>query len=361
MSTHPTLQAPVNPQLESKFFSAPLEIRQEIYGYLIPYGVHAYLRQGKLYLSACVESCANGGLFGAERRESSDWRASDPVWQRRLRSSWGPHWKCEEVALRMNHNCEAVSDTDMAMLRACRRKYMDIVNFTVDMAAVHVTDLDTLDYLLQRAQKASSETSTVSEYLATVVPHVQNLSIVLRLPLTICKVLESANDHCSSTSSLTNATAWLRLCPAIAGLKRLQRLHIWLDHDDKSSWSVVNERAILSPLNELTSISSLNISVNLPKLHPRYETPESHFMRECPTPPFAIERRLRQRHHAVDVGEGQFVVRYQVDFPYLYDLSDYEDMSEDEAEEMERTMWKNGVDVKAEVGKIVGGLDAVAP
>ncbi|KAF2253803.1 hypothetical protein BU26DRAFT_561075 [Trematosphaeria pertusa] len=331
MSTRPTEEAPINPQVGSKFFSAPLEIRQMIYGYIFPYGVHAYLRQGKLHSSACVEPRANGDYDGGERRdESSDWRTPGPIWSRRLQSSWGPHWKCEEVALSMGRSWEAAGDADMVMLRACKRMYIDIMTFIVDIAAVHVTDLDTLGCLLQEATTVSPGTWTVSGYLATALPLVRNLSVVLRLPLTTCKILESSSDHGSAPTSTTNATAWFRLCPAIARLKRLLRLHIWLDHDGESSWSVVNERAILSPLTALTDISGLDISVSLPHLHHRYETPERHFVKQWPSPPFTIERRLRQRYHVVETDPGRFDVSYQADFPYLYNY--YRDLSEDEVE-----------------------------
>jgi hypothetical protein len=35
----------VNPQLQTKLFTSPLEIRQQIYSYLLPYGAHVHLRQ----------------------------------------------------------------------------------------------------------------------------------------------------------------------------------------------------------------------------------------------------------------------------------------------------------------------------
>jgi hypothetical protein len=222
-------------------------------------------------------------------------------------------------------------------------RYTDIVNFTVNLAAVHSTDLNTLDHVLLEATKAPS----LPRYLANNLLLVQNLSIVMRLPLAACETLESPEDPHSSTSSTTTATAWLKLFPTITKLERLRRLHIWLDHDSPLSWSVVNERAILSPLNALTNIPGLKTSVDLPKLHPQYETPNHHFTRECLMPSFDIERRLRQRYHAVETSKGQFRARYHSNFPYLLNDSDYEDMSEDEIEEIERNMWKNGTDVKA--------------
>jgi len=152
--------------------------------------------------------------------------------------------------------------------------YIDVVDFTADMAVFNVTDLDTLNRLLQRAGTSSSGISSSFSFLTSVLPYIRKLNITLRSP--------PAGALTASWAS--QLTIWLRLCPAIAQLKELRRLRIWLDHNDQSSWSIVNERAILSPLTPLTSISNLNISVNLPKLHPHLERPDRHFGEDSPAP-----------------------------------------------------------------------------
>lgn len=118
----------------------------------------------------------------------------------------------------------------------------------------------------------------------------------------------------------------------------------------------MNERAILSSLDALTEIQRLNISVNLPKLHPYFETPERHFMKEGFPPLFELERRLRQRYHAVDVGNGQFRIQYAPDFPSLRRTSITENMTDDEIEERERINWKD----LAQVSKTLWEIDSSA-
>jgi hypothetical protein len=133
MLARPTMQAPTHhSQPGSKLFSTPLEIRQEIYSYLIPYGLHAYLSdRGQLQLSGCVEPCVNGGMEGDERRGMEDFSPEDPVWLRRLMSSWGPHWRCEEMAQRIQYWFPGASkidasdsNKDLTVLRVCKKMYV---------------------------------------------------------------------------------------------------------------------------------------------------------------------------------------------------------------------------------------------
>lgn len=65
---------------------------------------------------------------GCERKPTDDPRASDPIWGRRVASSWGPHWECEEVALYMKQEAEdeyfhdrAVGLDNGAILRVCKQ------------------------------------------------------------------------------------------------------------------------------------------------------------------------------------------------------------------------------------------------
>jgi hypothetical protein len=55
---------------QSGLFSLPLEIRRQIYGYILPHSVHVYLDQGFLRLSACTEPCTSGG--DGSRRDASE-------------------------------------------------------------------------------------------------------------------------------------------------------------------------------------------------------------------------------------------------------------------------------------------------
>jgi hypothetical protein len=100
-------------------FLAPIEIHHALYAYLIPGGVHLFLRQGKARFTACVEPSPSDDLDGFERR-TTGYFLSDTIWARRLRSSWGLHWKCKETLSRMNDNEDAWITTSVLLL-ACKR------------------------------------------------------------------------------------------------------------------------------------------------------------------------------------------------------------------------------------------------
>jgi hypothetical protein len=138
-SLHPDMVLPLRPQteglsphshlvtpLKSRLFSLPLEIRRQIYGCLLPHGVHAYLDRDNPRLSACNEPCASGG-DGHERRDEDEWRKNTivcPIWERRLQSTWGSHWRCEEMALDLLKNHDGVKATDICLLRVSQQVYV---------------------------------------------------------------------------------------------------------------------------------------------------------------------------------------------------------------------------------------------
>jgi hypothetical protein len=93
----------INPQLESKFFAVPAEIRYIIYAYLVPQDIHIFLKKGKLNLSPCVQRGSDNDPNSALKRrtvglksELGPW-VEDPIYAARLRSLWAEHWRCEDV------------------------------------------------------------------------------------------------------------------------------------------------------------------------------------------------------------------------------------------------------------------------
>jgi hypothetical protein len=122
----------------SYLFSLATEIRWAIYFYFQPNAIHVWLRNGQVAISPYVEPSMAGVLDGLERRGhdcdllSSTKSATCPIWVRRLLSSWGPHWQCEEVATyghgvscqNTSHN-SAISTT----LSVCKRMSVGVVLF----------------------------------------------------------------------------------------------------------------------------------------------------------------------------------------------------------------------------------------
>lgn len=215
------------------------------------------------------------------------------------------------------------------MLIYGRHRCIDFVSAIGDL---QLCDLDTLRRLNSSfgRETITGNQQTTSVLLDHILPSMKTLSVNLRLPLATCQVFETPT---SSEALQPNLSAWTNLPRTISHLPNLNRLHIWLDHSDPSSWSLVNERAILSPL---LSLQNIRISINLPKLHPNHESSERHFIDDCP---FPIHRRYRQRSFAVNqVRNGVTTVEYQArpDFPTVPDAPDFfmEMMNDD---------WRNGV------------------
>lgn len=128
-------------QNQSTLLRIPLELRNEVYSYLLPRQLHAYLRDNEIRLSTCFEpdKDARSSAYphkypfrkygecedkpsddydrhpydGSERRS---WEGPNQKLEyvRRLQSSWGPHWMCEEGAR------EGIGET-MALLLACKQ------------------------------------------------------------------------------------------------------------------------------------------------------------------------------------------------------------------------------------------------
>ncbi|KAF2865233.1 hypothetical protein BDV95DRAFT_612827 [Massariosphaeria phaeospora] len=349
-----------DPQLSSKFISAPAEIRRAIYAHLIPSQIHLSLgEKGLLRLAPCVQHDNDGDADCINQRTNDAglvvWRDvyargpdPDPIQALRLRSSWGPHWRCEE---QMRRGCSRESDrTVMSLLLVCKRMYTDIIETMVDLTAIQINDLETLSLLAPEGRgmlgsEPSSPTSVLSTYL---LPNLKYLHITLRLPFSIYEALEHVPDFSSTSNSEPSLlSAWTDIRLTInEHLPKLRELRIWLDHDGLESWSLLNERAVLSPLASLSNNPRLQVSINLPKLHPRWESAERHFINDSSALPLIIHRRYRQRHHGiVNPRDGSLSIEEKGDFPAMYPLGNEEWMGTmEKVEEMERDEWAEGRD-----------------
>ena len=205
-----------------------------------------------------------------------------------------------------------------------------------------MTDLNTLGVLVLNSDPdvLASGQSCTSTLLAYILPNLRELRISLRLSLATYEELENAGKPTFSKSSVI--FVWTELPLALEHLSRLKRLRIWLDHDEPCSWSVVNERAILSPLASLSNNPTLDVSFDLPKLHPKWETPGRHFTEDCSPLPINFHRRYRQRFHALKDRDGNLYEKYASDFPVLHEVAELDDTPMERLEEWEREMWERG-------------------
>jgi hypothetical protein len=232
-----------------------------------------------------------------------------------------------------------------------------------------VTDLDTLDRLAL-IEPPSEIPSPPYRVLSAEAGSIRNLDITLRLPRlffeTLASHVRTSNSHEHTQTphvSMVPVGIWMRVWPALAArLQQLQRFHVWMDHEDGKSWSLVDERAILSSLTGSVRPENIDclrqVTFNLPKLHPRYENAEHHFTESSRKPPpfVTIHRRLRQREFYEETAPGISRVTNMPDFPVLFELVEYTaqagfgpGMSLEEVEEREREIWERGGDPEREV------------
>jgi hypothetical protein len=116
----------INPQLQSKFFTLPTEIRYAIYAHLIPETIHLSLDERGLRLSPCVQRDGDGDPECWKRRSNHELLHkhpdADPIYLNRLRSTWGEHWRCEEATVPVQEGTD--SDNHVNRLSfVCKRMY----------------------------------------------------------------------------------------------------------------------------------------------------------------------------------------------------------------------------------------------
>jgi hypothetical protein len=112
-------------QAESPFFLLPWELRQSIYDLVRRSSVHVQWKNKRLAYTACVtdhdapDSRQTPPLSLADKDPETICRLAPtvaPDWAGRLASSWGNHWKCEELS----HSGQMLAPS-LALSLACKR------------------------------------------------------------------------------------------------------------------------------------------------------------------------------------------------------------------------------------------------
>ncbi|OAL44288.1 hypothetical protein IQ07DRAFT_592364 [Pyrenochaeta sp. DS3sAY3a] len=335
----------------NRLLSLPSELRRNIYQYTFPDQVHLRCQDGITRISRCVQpyedrhSPRNWNHGGWERKSHTEISCRrDPILGRRVQSTWGPHWKCEEHAHIEDEEMTQVT----SLLRSCKDMFVDIVDQLCGIAVLHITDLETIDYIVQCANNTSGELRMA----ALLSNRISRLHMTLRLPLHFYQSLESAGGSEMEPGPTAIAKKWQQLGSNLSQMAQLRKLHLWLDHDDICSWSTLNEHAIVQPIISQLRDSGLEITLALPNLHPLLESETRHFIRHPPSNTFLCRNARQHVHVAVKDGRPQIV--YSRDFPVLRFSLEYHDQPIDEVEEVERAMWKEGIDVERWVIETTG-------
>ncbi|KAH7333209.1 hypothetical protein BKA65DRAFT_538906 [Rhexocercosporidium sp. MPI-PUGE-AT-0058] len=362
-------------QPNSPLLCAPLEVRRAIYAHFDSQ-LHMFLLQGAVRLSPCLQpNLGDNNHAGHERRYPEE-GAAEVVWARRLDSSWGPHWECEELAFATDDKPQ--NNPIYKLLFVCKRMFLEICDFVAERSVINITDLDTLDASLPKSGGLGSALGQPWSLFDLISPRIHNLNVTLRLPIAFYKAVETGDiketavDRPNIAKSIAYNNDWIQFWSNICSLQGLHNLHVWLDHDHESSWSEVKERPVLDPVfailaREMQSRSSrctgqhAQVLFNLPKLHPGIATPDTHFIEGTAPPLFTLQRRYRQRYHSQESPTGTSRVVGKADFPVMWELTLDENpdgpyMTLEEVEIYERGLWERGLDPTRELLEINGHM-----
>lgn len=229
----------------------------------------------------------------------------------------------------------------------------------MELATFHVTDVQTLDAILDKSVAYPSRPTTSIPFglKESFLPCITKLNITLRLPLAFFKAFDESKDlgkRIPTPVLEEDLNIWTTLPSRLAKLKALQSLCIWLDHTHDRYWSIVNERAFLSHFEPLAGNPDLDVCFDLPKLHPTLEGPQRHYVGDdnaldesfASLLPLKIRRILRQRYHSELNNLGRYERYYVQDFPHCLGHPLYRNTPLAFMERWERGMWRDGKDVE---------------
>ncbi|KAG6041221.1 hypothetical protein E4U41_005504 [Claviceps citrina] len=306
----------VDAQHQSPLLRLPAELRRHIYAYIVPEQAHLFHdERGNIRAATCVTpSPSSADHYCFDRRSLGD--PSTAVWARRLRSPWGRHWRCEEVAKRLHrhgHDGLPQHDAAVALMNCCRRTYDDVASLLADTSVIHINELATLDLLFDKTDSASSRPRSPGHLLTRAFSHARRLDLALRLQLSTLEAIAAKPQPTraappSPDASPSPQSAWIRLWRNMTTLRSLRRVDITLDHDSESSWSGVDELALLGPLQPLASHPTTNTTIHLPKA-----ASPTHAHHNDPSPGLPIQRFTRQRFFTEDRKDGTIGLVYEED------------------------------------------------
>jgi hypothetical protein len=113
----------IDPQLNSELVQLPYDIRREIISYVVPRSVHFFQHEARLKTSYCIATIVEQdgeyevGYGKRLERSNKFIQEKENVWGRRLVSSWGVHWECEEMNLGMRES----GKTMLGLGRTCKK------------------------------------------------------------------------------------------------------------------------------------------------------------------------------------------------------------------------------------------------
>ncbi|KAF2274085.1 uncharacterized protein EI97DRAFT_502969 [Westerdykella ornata] len=381
----------MTPHSRSPFLLLPVEVRLNIYRHLSDcIDLHITSHGDHLRMTACTQPLCEQDPWqtGLERYEALDppllqaliaghnptsggvvestSLAGYEEWVRRLSSSWGSHWQCEEIALGAKGK-HRIQHPFSALLHVCRVIHDEIIETLARRAVVNVTDLQTLARMAEICSELLHRKAPLYTPVSNLLPTLRKICITLVFPFKVLREMANSPEwrawrdannsrdgagHYQGSSYLHTDgwRVWEQLDAVITSFPELRSLELWLDHGDADySWIDARERHLIHYLFPLAAIPKLQVSLHLPKISPFFARPDYHFIEGGAPSPFKIRRRLRQIFlvgvFTSDWGGSCSIsplVIFRPEFPLLVHQIEFQDWPKDVVEEMERRELKNG-------------------
>ncbi|KAK7982048.1 hypothetical protein PG988_004286 [Apiospora saccharicola] len=160
----------------------------------------------------------------------------DPVWARRMSSTWNEHWKCEEAMLARMGEGRKSETLFLPSLLTCRRMYDEALPTLYASTTLVLTSLPLAHHLLVAAPSPNTRLWRAAR-LSLTVPYEQLHR-------------HRTNDYAGRPSTAPHR--WAELCGALSNLVRfaaLRAVALRLDVADTDRfWWEVRERWVLSPV-----------------------------------------------------------------------------------------------------------------
>ncbi|KAL3291008.1 hypothetical protein RB213_002661 [Colletotrichum asianum] len=296
---------------EPPLFDLPLEVRQNIYRTLCGTETHLFLLDGDLQIMECQGADDSSHRFIAAEPEYQN-----PRWARRVDSSWGCHWRCEERYLDgAEGQATAIHMPLLPLLLSSKRLCSDVICFISQSTQhVHFTDLDTIDLALsttiQQTVPKLPETQPSRELKQChLFNSLRDVNLTLRLPMALVntlfvpffskmeqlKMLPRPGGTPEGSGRQREHEQWMRIWPSLEKMDSLLRVGLWLDHDTEFCWGDVSETQILQSLSGIMPMlrsRNVHVNVNLPQLlSDAYGVEDDYFVHVSPE--FQLERRTR--------------------------------------------------------------------
>ncbi|KAF2728628.1 hypothetical protein EJ04DRAFT_556620 [Polyplosphaeria fusca] len=156
-----------------------------------------------------------------------------------------------------------------------------------------VTDIDAMTYLIEIATPSPFKVPIPSLSLLGKLAAIKKLEVCIRHPISISSstgdIVPLERNHDPSDPENRRFETLFDVWPCIASLQSLRQVSIWLEHSCLGSWSLDNERVLLSVFAPLVK-TDMTTTIHIPTFHPQVNGPAKLYMLDSAPSPLPVVR-----------------------------------------------------------------------